>query len=299
MRQTSRGQIKLARGQGVVDPIGAQDPHGANPEMMEPLSQIIAELNERFGDQAANSAAVGQVMEQLNADPGLAASARVNTRDNLFLTFRQKTVDKFQDLVDSNFNLYKRVTDDEDFGESLIKLLFDQYLRSHRQAAELIQQNESKTLEFKSSLRWDLKEDRKNDKFITHASLKTIAAFLNTEGGDLLLGVADDGSVVGIEVDQLDNDDKFMLHLMQVVRNGLGDRAGTLLDPKTEMIEGRTVCLVSCRRSPEPVYLKWKGMEKNTEGDFYVRHGPGSVRLKPADAAKYIKTRFPGTEDEL
>lgn len=89
--------------------------------------------------------------------------------------------------------------------------------------------------------------------------LKTIAAFLNTEGGDLLIGVADDGSVVGIESDRLESDDKFMRHLVQVARNGLGDRAGTCLDPKMQTVQGKTVCVVSCRRSPEPVFLRWKG----------------------------------------
>jgi predicted HTH transcriptional regulator len=70
--------------------------------------------------------------------------------------------------------------------------------------------------------------------------LKTIAAFLNTEGGDLLIGVADDGSIVGIERDQLESDDKFMRHLTQVVRNGLGDRASTCIDPKAEIVlEGK------------------------------------------------------------
>jgi predicted HTH transcriptional regulator len=53
----------------------------------------------------------------------------------------------------------------------------------------------------------------KDDKGVTHAVLKTIAAFLNTEGGNLLIGVADDdGSIIGIERDQLGSDDKFMRH---------------------------------------------------------------------------------------
>lgn len=47
---------------------------------------------------------------------------------------------------------------------------------------------------------------------MTHAVLKTIAAVLNTEGGNLLIGVADDGSIIGIERDQLGSDDKFMRH---------------------------------------------------------------------------------------
>jgi len=56
---------------------------------------------------------------------------------------------------------------------------------------------------------------------------------LDIKGGDLLIGVADDGSIVGIERDRLENDDKFMRHLAQVVRNGLGDRAGTCIGPGT------------------------------------------------------------------
>jgi predicted HTH transcriptional regulator len=194
--------------------------------------------------------------------------------------------------VDSNFELYKRITDDRTFGDALRDFLFDHYLKAHRLAEELIKRGESKTLEFKSTLRWNLREDRKDDKAITHASLKTIAAFLNTAGGDLLIGVADDGTVTGIEADRFENDDEFMRHLAQVVRNALGDRASTCIDPKTQIVQGKTVCLVSCQRSPEPVFLKWKEIESSPDGDFYVRSGPGSVKLAPESAAKYIETRF-------
>jgi hypothetical protein len=81
--------------------------------------------------------------------------------------------------------------------------------------------------------------------------------------------------------------------LAQVVRNGLGDRAGTCIDPKTQIIDGRTVCVVSCQRSPEPVFLRWKGLEAVPEGDFFVRSGPGTVKLPPESAKQYIRTRFP------
>jgi hypothetical protein len=107
-----------------------------------------------------------------------------------------------------------------------------------------------------------------------------------------LIGIADDGGVVGIERDRLETDDKFMRHLSQVVRNGLGDRAGTCVDPKVQVVQGKAVCVVSCERSPEPVFLKWKGIETETEGDFFVRSGPGTVKLPPASAAEYIRTRF-------
>ena len=130
---------------------------------------------------------------------------------------------------------------------------------------------------------------------MTVAALKTIAAFLNTEDGDLLIGVDDNRRLIGIGHDHLDTDDKFMLHLAQTVRNGLGDRAGTCIDPKTQIVEGKTVCIVSCQRSPEPVYLQWKGMEKAESGDFYVRSGPGTVRLTEDDARKCVASRFGAT----
>jgi type I restriction enzyme R subunit len=296
IQQTGSGTIALERRPGVLEPVSTKQGHGVTSEEMETLSRIISDLNERFGLNlgSEHQVTLGQMMEKLDDDAALDAAARVNTRENVRLTFDQKVEHVIQEIVESNFDLYKRITDDLAFGEAIKNFLFDQYLRAHRSAEELIQAGESKTLEFKSTLRWNLKQDRQDDKVVTHAVLKTIAAFLNTEGGDLLIGVADDGSIVGIERDQLGNDDKFMLHLAQVVRNGLGDRAGTCIDPKTQIVQGKTVCAVSCQRSPEPVFLKSKGAEAAPDGDFFVRSGPGTIQLPPESATEYIRTRFVG-----
>ena len=296
IQQTGSGKIALDRKPGMLDPLGTKPGHGTTPEELEALSRIIAELNERFGLNLGpeHRVTLGQMMEKLDDDPALDAAARANTRENVRLTFDQKVEHVIQEIVDSNFDLYKRITDDRAFGEAIKNFLFDQYLRAHRNAEELIKAGESTTLEFKSTLRWSLKGNKQDDKGVTHAALKTIAAFLNTEGGDLLIGVADDGAIVGIETDQLENDDKFMRHLAQVVRNGLGDRAETCIDPKTQVVQGKSVCVVSCQRSPEPVFLKWKGLEKEPAGDFFVRSGPGTVKLPPESAREYVRTRFRG-----
>ncbi len=295
IQQTSGGKITLERKTGQLEPTRTKQHDGTPPEELEPLSQIIAELNERFGLNLGSEhrLTLGQMMDKLDADAALDASARANTRENVRLTFEHKVEDVIQQIVESNFDLYKRITDDRAFGEAIKNFLFDQYLRAHRQADELIKRGESKTLEFKATLRWNLRENKQDDKAITHAVLKTIAAFLNTEGGDLLIGVADNGAIVGIEHDRLESDDTFMRHLAQVVRNGLGDRASTCIDPKTQVVQGKTVCLVSCQRSPEPVFLKWNGAEEHPDGDFYVRSGPGTVKLNPESAREYIRTRFP------
>jgi len=294
IQQTGSGRITLERKGGQLAPITTKDHYGETPEQLEPLSRIIAELNERFGLNLGpeHRVTLGQILEKLNDDAALDASARVNTRENVRLTFDHKVEDVIQEIVDSNFELYKRITDDRTFGDALRDFLFDHYLRAHRQAEELIKRGESKTLEFKATLRRNLRENKKDDRAITLAALKTIAAFLNTAGGDLLIGVADDGAVTGIEQDQFENDDEFMRHLAQVVRNNLGDRASTCIDSKTQIVQGKTVCLVSCQRSPEPVFLKWKETEVNPDGDFYVRSGPGTVRLSADSAKEFIRTRF-------
>ena len=223
IRETRSGRVALDRKVGVLDPVGSKDTQGPLADDIETLSRIIAELNERFGLDLGpeHRVTLSQMMEKLDGDAALDAATRVNTRENVRLTFDHKVEQVIQEIVDSNFDLYKRITDDRSFGEVIKDLLFDQYLRGHRNAEELIKQGESKTLEFKSTLRWNLRESRQDDKRVTHAALKTIAAFLNTEGGDLLLGVADDGTIVGIERDGFDSDDRFMLHLAQVARNGL------------------------------------------------------------------------------
>ena len=300
LQETRSGRIELERTAGVLDPIGPKGAQGSAPEEIETLSRIIAELNERFGLELGpeHRVTLGQMMERLDGDEALGVAARVNTRENVRLTFDQKVEQVIQEIVDSNFDLYRRITDDRAFGDVIKNHLFDQYVRGHRSAEELIGQGESMTLEFKSTLRWNLREDRKDNKGVTHAALKSIAAFLNTEGGDLLLGVADDGRVVGIERDRFENDDKFMLHLTQAVRNGLGDRAGTCIDPTVQIVGGRSVCVVSCRRSPEPVRLTWKGVTVEEGGDFFVRSGPGTVKLSGEDTTEYVRTRFPDTRED-
>jgi hypothetical protein len=60
-----------------------------------------------------------------------------------------------------------------------------------------------------------------------------------------------------------------------------------------QIVKGKSVCVVTCQRSPEPVFMKTKEIAEGEKGDFYVRSGPGSVRLAPDSTEQYIQTRFP------
>lgn len=291
-----RGKIALDRGQGRLDPVDPASGGGPGLTEEEVLSRIIAELNERFGSDLgeADRVALAQVGKRLSENSALEASLRVNQPKDFRLAFEQKAIDVFQEIIDSNFQLYKRATDDPPFGKALLDGLFEDYLRRHKQAEDLIAEGESRTVEFKSTLRWSLREKKKDPTVVTHAVLKTIAAFLNTVGGHLLIGVADDGSLVGIAPDNFESEDKYLLHLARVVQNALGDSASTLIDPRIQVVNGVSVCLVRCDPSPETVDLKWKGTEKSPQGDVFVRSGPATIRLSPDDAVKYREVRTHG-----
>jgi predicted HTH transcriptional regulator len=153
--------------------------------------------------------------------------------------------------------------------------------------AVLVDAGEGAKVEFKSTFRWDLRQNKKSDA-ITHASLKSIAAFLNTDGGTLLIGITDDGAAVGIQADGFPNDDKFRLHLYGEIKASMGIETCTLVDANIEMYDGRKVCVVRCRPSSQPVYVRGNGKEE----EFFIRIGPSSARLGPRELVSYISRRF-------
>lgn len=153
---------------------------------------------------------------------------------------------------------------------------------------DLIGVGESYNLEFKTSFRWDVRQEKKNPA-IEHASLKTITAFLNSSGGHLLIGVEDDGRVEGIEIDKFENDDRFLLHFWNLVKSSIGQEVTPFIKTTLEKIDGGTVCHVKCLRSPAPVFLRQKGFGE----EFYIRTGPSSASLEIREALTYISERFP------
>jgi hypothetical protein len=153
----------------------------------------------------------------------------------------------------------------------------------------LISKGEGNDLEFKSTLRWDLRAGKTNQQ-IERACLKSISAFLNSNGGLLLIGVRDDGSIEGIESDKFTNTDKFLLHLWTLVRTSFGTDVSPYIHTELETAEGKTVCTVKCSRSGRPVFLRQPGFPE----EFYIRVGPGTVALAVSEALKYIADHFTG-----
>lgn len=173
-------------------------------------------------------------------------------------------------------------------GHEITRLLFAQYLRPpHEQTLELIQRGESDTCEFKSTLRTNL-YTRKRDREMEHAALKTVAAFLNSRGGNLLIGVNDDGEVLGLDADNFQNPDKLKLHFKNLLKQTMPDAVDQVTyDIVT--VGGKSVLLVECTRGRKPALLKNRN---SGDEEFYVRRGPSTDRLGLRETLEYIQRIF-------
>lgn len=71
---------------------------------------------------------------------------------------------------------------------------------SSKPVEEFLAEGESQFVEYKSSLMWDYRQQRINKKLYTPV-MKSLAAFMNSRGGHLLIGVDDEGTILGIKAD--------------------------------------------------------------------------------------------------
>ena len=161
---------------------------------------------------------------------------------------------------------------------------------------DLITEGESDELEFKSSLRWDTKEQCVNKK-LEDVVAKSIAAFANRQGGMLLIGVKDDGEVLGLERDYASlgtaDHDKFELHLRNLLNNQFGASFTTQkLRIRFSPVADREVCQIEISPASQPIVLKVPDKDGQLTERFYVRNGNSSQEMSISEMQSYIKERF-------
>ncbi len=161
---------------------------------------------------------------------------------------------------------------------------------------ELISQGENSSLEVKTTLRWDLKTNQVNKK-LEEVVMKTIAAFSNGEGGTLIMGVTDDGEIVGLNYDYttLNNGDKdkFEIHLRNLLNKEYGIEFSTNnLKISFPEIEDKELCLVEIVTGLKPIYTTMTDSNGNKSKKFYVRSGNSSQEVPINEIAEYITKRF-------
>jgi len=155
----------------------------------------------------------------------------------------------------------------------------------------IIQQGEGSHLEFKSSLRWDMVESRIN-RSLEGVVLKTLAGFLNSPiGGTLLIGVTDNGDIIGLEKDyqtlKKPSQDGFEQNLMTSIANNLGTDLCQFVHVLFHVIDDKDVCRLIVSPATRPVFL-----DQGNSPKFFVRAGGGTRDLNIQEALDYIHGRW-------
>lgn len=154
--------------------------------------------------------------------------------------------------------------------------------------SDMVSGSETSNVEFKSTFRTNLHTGEKDPK-MEFAVLRTIAGFLNSPaGGTLIVGVADDGTPVGLGADQFPNEDKLSLHLINLLKERIGGQHALFIHPHFDDYGDARALIVACKPGKSPAFVKDGNNER-----FFVRYGPSTQELTGSQAQDYIKQRFP------
>jgi schlafen family protein len=153
----------------------------------------------------------------------------------------------------------------------------------------VIENGESDKVEFKSSLRYDYQRGNVN-KVLEEVILKTIAGFLNASGGELLIGVADDGQILGLENDYASlkkkDRDGFEIRIYQLISSSIGVEFCANIQTTFFNLDGKDICAVEVEASKNPAYV-----QANGKTPFHVRVGNATKTLTIKEAVRYISLR--------
>ena len=163
-------------------------------------------------------------------------------------------------------------------------LISEDELSPARPLSDLINMGEGMGLEFKSTLQWDVVQSKQN-KGLRDAVLKTIVAFLNAEGGTLLIGVEDSGEIFGLERDLNivgDSQDRFLQLLNSLVADRIGVQHTPHVVAKMDAVGGKPICIVDTSKPAEAAF-----MSGPSGREFYVRVGNTTRKLDSEETLAY------------
>jgi hypothetical protein len=155
---------------------------------------------------------------------------------------------------------------------------------------EIILGGENELVEFKATLRYDIRNNVVNTK-LEYVIAKTIAAFLNANGGSLLIGVDDNQNITGLDKDistlRKQNIDGFELHLIEVIKKYIGSEYSSHIKLSFSKHDDLDVCSVKVSKSGKPVFIKNEGIEQ-----FFVRMGCSSQPMSRVEQSIYEREHW-------
>jgi type I restriction enzyme R subunit len=303
---TFEGSIELPGGEGAVTTIFSGTGPTADPEQ-ERLSEIIARINERFGtdwteeDRLVFEAAAGDLVGDTEIQSQAVNNDETTFRDHVF---PERYLKALLSRRDRNSDLIYSYLDNDELQAQVMDIFAVEVQRRATVARQrtcpigdlLGPDRESPFLEYKSTLRWDVNQQRKGGA-VEDAAIKTIAGFANSDfGGTLLIGVADDGSVHGLEDDyatfskrgQRGDQDLWGQHLQNLIRSRLGDAAMSLVTWEFHTINGNHLARVSVAPASHPVQDRRDGQDT-----FWLRTPTSTIPITdPKDRDQVIARRW-------
>lgn len=157
--------------------------------------------------------------------------------------------------------------------------------------SDLLRQMETQQVEFKKSARASLDNDAP-ETVINEGIVKTVAAFLNSKGGTLAIGISDDGDIIGLQPDldfKRQDLDGYQNWLTTLLINKIGP--GTVAAHVSFRIESagpELVCLVDVTPSGSPVYAQ----TTKSSHSFFVRVNNTTRLLEGPNIMTYIEDRW-------
>jgi len=311
MEETFRGSLALDASHGEVSTIFSGTGRQVTPEE-EPLSTIIAKLNERFGTEWTDEDRVylDVIANKLTAREDIQRAAAVNTLENFKLVlakaFTEQLVEQMNIAEEMSLKLLDNPEEQELVLTSYLKLIQGKAKvawQEHCPIGDLLgPDKESQHLEYKSSLR--VSNTGVVYKPLETATLKTVAAFANSrDGGTLLIGVTNDGLVCGLADDYKslrkpgkDDRDLFQLHLGNLISASMGAAVAASVCYYIHTIDGADVCRLHVRPSGVPVDARVMVDKKGQmikKVAFYVRAGNATRELDADEKVNYIVGRWP------
>ena len=157
--------------------------------------------------------------------------------------------------------------------------------------SDFVARGEGPRLEFKSSFRWDYRQQAVNPA-LEKVIAKTIAGLMNYEGGTLVVGVADNGTILGLDSDMASfhtkpDRDGLQLYLTNLLAKYIGTGTASLVDVSLATVDDHTVAVLSADRARQPVFVQDQG-----QPEFYVRSGSQTRPLDIRDATDYIASHW-------
>lgn len=155
---------------------------------------------------------------------------------------------------------------------------------------EMILAGEGQLVEFKSTMRYDMRTGEVNKK-LEHVIAKTVAAFMNSEGGNLLIGVDDHQNAIGLDLDygtlKKPDRDGFQLHIANLLDSYLSKEVMKLWKLDWPIYDDKQICQVKVTAANKPIYVIHEGKE-----EFFVRKEGSSQPLSRAEEHAWNKDRF-------